>query len=222
MTQYNTLNVKLSNSQLKKLKLEIKNGTEITLKLSNDSSDSNDENNFLHILLLTSTQVLRLRKAFANNSSANIKLSKTQLHKIEQSGGLLGRPLGPLIKTGLPLMKNVLKPLAKSVLTPLGLTAAASARDAAIHKKMFGSGTKTLIISNEEMNDIMKIVKSLEESSLLIKGVRETIKNEAKEEKGGFLRMLLGTLGTSLLGNLLTCKDRIRAGEGAIKAGQDF
>ena len=103
---------------------------------------------------------MRLRKAFANNSSANIKLSKTQLHKIGQSGGFLGRLLGPLLKTGLPLMKNVLKPLAKSILIPLGLTAAA-ATDAAIHKKMFGSGVTTLIIWNEEMNNIMKIVRSL-------------------------------------------------------------
>ena len=163
-------------------------------------------------MLLTNTQISRLRKAFANGSSANIKLSKTQLHKIGQSGKFLGRLLGPLLKTGLPLIGNVLKPLTKSVLIPLGLTAAASATDVAIHKKMFGSGTHpldlakqtTLIISNEEMNDILKIVKSLEESDLLIKGVSETIKNEPKEQKGGFLGMLLGTLGASLFGNLLT------------------
>ena len=121
------------------------------------------------------------------------------MHKIGQSGGFLGRILGPLLKTGLLLMKNVLKPLAKSVLIPLGLTAPTSATDAAIHKKMFGSGFITLIISNEEMNDIMKIIKSLEESGLLTKGVRETIQNEAKEQKGGFLGMLLGTLGARLL-----------------------
>ena len=128
------------------------------------------------------------------------------MHKIGQSGGFLGRLLGPLLKTGLPLMKNVLKPLAKSVSIPLGVTTAASATDAAIHKKMFGSGMTTLIISNEEMNHIMKIVKYLKESVLvIIKGVSETIKNEAKEQKGGFLRMLLlGCLGASLLGNLLT------------------
>ena len=84
---------------------------------------------------LTNTQVSKLRK-LENGSSANTKLSKTQLHKIGQSGGFLGRLLGPLLKTGLPLIGNVLKPLAKSVLIPLGLTAAASATDAAIHKKM--------------------------------------------------------------------------------------
>ena len=92
-----------------------------------------------------------------------IKLSKTLLHRIWQSGGFLGRLLGPLLKSGFPLIENVLKPLAKSVLIPLGLTAAASATDAGIHKKMFESGMTTLIISNEEMNDIMKIVTSLEE-----------------------------------------------------------
>ena len=128
------------------------------------------------------------------------------MHKIGQSGVFLGRLLESLLKTGLPLMKSVLKPLAKRVLIPLGLTAAATAADAAIHKKMFGSGTTTLIISNEEMNDIMKIVKFLEESGLSIKGVSETIQNEAKGQKDGFLGMLLGTLGASLLGNLLTGK----------------
>ena len=100
--------------------------------------DFNTENNFLHKLLLTNTQVSRLRKAFANNSSANIKLSKTQLHKIGQSWGFLGTLLGPLLKIGLHLMKNVFKPLAKSVSIPLGLRAAASATDADIHKICLG------------------------------------------------------------------------------------
>ena len=90
-------------------------------------------------MLLTNTQVSRLCKTFANNSSAIIKLSKTQLHKIEQSRGFLRRLLGQLLKTGLPLIKNVLKPLAKSILIPLGLTAVASATDAAAQKKMLGS-----------------------------------------------------------------------------------
>ena len=90
----------------------------------------------------------------------------------------------------MPLIGNVLKPLAKSLLIPLGLTAAASATDAAIHRKMFGSRVTTLIISNEEMNDIMKIVKLIEKSGLLIKGVSETINKELKEGKGGFLEML--------------------------------
>ena len=156
---------------------------------SNVAGVSNDESNFPHKLLLSNTQVSKPCIAFSNNSSPNIKLSKTQLHKIGQSGEFLGRLLGPLLKSGLSLIGNVLKPLAKSVLIPLGLTAAAAATDAAIHNKMFGSDTTTLIISNEEMNDIMEIIKSLEESGLLIKGVSETIINETKEQKGGFLTM---------------------------------
>ena len=119
-------------------------------------------------------------------------------------------------------MKNVLKPLAKSVLIPLGLTATASATDAAVQRKIFESGMTKSIISNKEMNDIMKIVKSLEESILLIKSVTETIKNDAKEQKGVFLGMLLATLGATLLGNLLTGKGVIRVDEGTIRAGQNF
>ena len=151
MTQYNTLNVKLSNSQLNKLKSGIRNGTEVTLKTSsNAAGDSNDRNNVPHKLLLTNTQVLKLRKAFSNSSSANIKLSKTQLNKIGQSGGFLGRLLGPLLKAGLPLIgHDCLKPLAKSVLIPLIVTSAPSATDAAIRKKLFGSSNMTLTISNE-------------------------------------------------------------------------
>ena len=124
----------MSKSQFNKLKSEIKNVTEVTLKLSsNVIVNSNDRNNFSNNLLLTNTQVSRLRKAFANNCSANIKLSKIQLHKIGPWGGLPGRLLGPLLKTGLPLMKSVLKTLPKSVLIPLGLAAAASAADGTIH-----------------------------------------------------------------------------------------
>ena len=112
MTQYNTLNVKLSNLQRNRLKSGIKNGTEVILKIwSNVVCDSKNEHNFPHELLLTNTQVSRLLKAFANKFSANIKLSKTQLYKIGQSVGFLGRILGPFLKTGLPLIGNVLKPL---------------------------------------------------------------------------------------------------------------
>ena len=162
------------------------------------------------------------------------------MHNIGQLERFLGRLLEQLLKTGLPLIGNVLKPLVKSVLIQLGLTAAASAADAAIHKKIFGSSNTTLIVSNEEMNNIMKIIKSLEKSGLLIKGLSETIKKEAKEQKGGFLSMLLGTLGASLLGNLFTGKAKgviatsqgreanmpgrgtSRAGEDTIRADQDF
>ena len=144
-----------------------------------------------------------------------------------ESVGFLGKLLGPLLRTGLPLMKRVIKPLAKGVLVPLGLTGAVSAADAGIHKKILGSGSDhnntILIISNDEMDDIIKIVKSLEDSGVLLKGVSETIQNEAKEQREGFLSMLLGTLGASLLGDILSKglsgKGIIRAGEGAIRTG---
>ena len=141
-----------------------------------------------------------------------------------QSGGFLGRLLGSLIKIGLPLIKNVIKTLAKSVLIPLGLTAAASAADAGIHKKILASGhnNTTLIISNDEINDIIKIIKSLEDSGLLLKGVTETVQNEVQEQKGRFLSTLLGTLGESLLGDLLIGnikgKGINRGGEGVLNA----
>ena len=111
-----------------------------------------------------------------------IKLSKAQITKIIQSAGFLGSLLSKLAG---PLMK-VAVPLAKNILAPLGITAAVSAIDAGIQKKIHGSGTTTLIISNEEMNDIMKIVQGPEDSNILLKGVTETIKNETKEQKGGF------------------------------------
>ena len=182
MTQYNSLNVKLSNSQLNKLKSAIKNETDVVLRLSSNMiGNSGDNTNFPHELLLTNRQVAIIRKAFANNLSTDIKFSKAQLSKMIQSGGFLAKLLGPLLKTGLPLMKSVIKPLAKSVLIPLGLTAAASAADAGIHKKVLGSGSDhnntILIISNDEMDDILKIVKSLEDSGVLLKGVSDTIQN---------------------------------------------
>ena len=135
MTQYNSLNVKLSNSQLNKFKSAIKNETEVVLRLSSNMIGDN-ETNFAHKLLLTNRQVANIRKAFANNSSADINFSKIQLSKMIQSGRFLARVLGPLLKTGLPLISNVIKPLVKSVLIPLGSTAAAAAAaDAGIHKK---------------------------------------------------------------------------------------
>ena len=134
MTQYSSLNVKLSNSRLNKLKSAIKSETEVVLRLSSNMIGDH-ETNFPHKLLLTNRQIANLCKAFANKPSTDIKLSKTQLFKMIQSGGFLGRLLGPLLKTRLPLIKNVIKLLAKSVLIPLGLTEAASAADAGIHKK---------------------------------------------------------------------------------------
>ena len=111
---------------------------------------------------------------------------------------------------------KVAMPLAKNVLAPLGISAATSTIDGSIKKKMLGSGVTTLIISNDEMNAILKIVKSLENSGLFLKGVSETIQYEAKEQRGGFLSMLLGTLGASLLGDILS---KGLSGKGVIRAG---
>ena len=170
-----------------------------------------DGNDLPHELLLTTRQKTKLRNAFNNNMSADIKFSKTKIVKIIQSGGFLGSLLsklaGPLIKIAVPLAKNDL--------APLGITAAASALDAGnSKKKIHWSGTTTLIVSNEETNDIMEIVQALEDSNILLKGVTKAIEDETKEQKDGFLSMLLGTLGASLLGTLLSGKGIIRAGSG--------
>ena len=180
--------------------------------------NSDDQTNSPHKLLLTNRHILSLRKAFAKHTSTDIKLSKAQLAKM-QKGGFL-RFLAPLLKSGLPLLKSVIKPLGI-----LGLTAAISATDVAINKKILGSGNHTtLIISNDDMQDLLKRIKSLEDSGILLDGITETVKNEVKEQKGGFLSMVLGTLGTSLLGDLLTKnlsgRAVIRAGEGTIRAEQ--
>ena len=147
--------------------------------------------------------------------ATDIKLSKAQIKKLIQSGGFLGKLLsklsGPLMKVALPLAKNVL--------APLGLTPAMSAIDGSIQKKTHGLGVK-LIIEQEDMNDIMKITEALENSGILLKGVTKTIENKTKEQRGGFLGMLLGTLGASLLGNLLAGgKGIMRAGDGIVHAG---
>ena len=152
-----------------------------------------DGNSFPHRLLIANTQVSKFRKAFENGLSANIKLSETQLQKIGQSGGFSYRHLGPLLKIGLALIENVLKPLTKSVLLPLR---SASATDAAIRKKMFVLSVRpsdltsrtTLIISNEKVNDVMKIIKFLKESlkesfKKSLYGISKEIKNEAENEK---------------------------------------
>ena len=132
-----------------------------------------------------------------------------------QLGGFLSTLLGPLLKTGLLLIGNILKPVAKNVLVPLGLTAAVSATDAAIQKIQ----SSTLVFSNEYLNDILKIIESLEEFGFLIKGVSETVENGVKEQKGRLLGMLTAALGASLLGNMLAGKGVIRAGKGTIRAG---
>ena len=174
MVEYSKVNVKLTDNQLEKLKAAPKDKTGTILKMSLKIFDEND---LPHELLLTARQKTRLRNAFSNNISTDLKLSQAQISKIIQSGRYLGSLLsklaGPLMKVAIPLPNNVL--------APVGITAAASAIDAVIQKKIHGSGTTTLIISNEEMNDITKIVQALEDSITLVKRVAQTIKNETKK-----------------------------------------
>ena len=172
-----------------------------------------DGNDLPHKLLLTARQKKTPINAFNNSMSTDLILSKAQISKIIQSEGFLGSLLskiaGPLMKVAIPLSKNVL--------APLGITGAASAIDSGIQKKTHGPGrpsSTTLIISNKEMNDIMKIVQAHEDSNILLKGVTKTMKNETQELKGEFLSMLLGTLGDTYLGNILAGKGIVRAGSG--------
>ena len=211
MVEYSKVNCKLTNVQLNKLKNAVKSNEGAALRLGIRNFNKDD---CPHELLLTTRQNTKLRNALNNNSATDIKLSKAQIKK-KQSGGFLGTLLSKLAG---PLRK-VAMPLAKNVLAPLDLTATMSAIDGSIQKKIHGSGVK-LIIEQEDMNDIMKIIKALENSGILLKGVSKTIKNETKEQRGGFLRMLLGTLGASLLGNLLTGgKGIMRAGNGIVRTG---
>ena len=208
MVEYSEINCKLTNAQLNKLKEAVKSNEGATLRLGIKNFNKDEHP---HELLLTLRQNTKLRNAINNNSAADIKLSKAQIKKIIQSGGFLGKLLSKLAR---PLM-----PLAKNVLAPLGLAASMSAIDGSIQKKIHGSGVK-LIIEQEDMKDIMKIIKVLENSNILLKGVSKTVKNETKEQRGAFLSMLLGTLGASLLGNLLTGgKGIMRAGNGIVRAG---
>ena len=212
MVEYSEISCKLTNAQLNKLKKAVKSNEGATLRLGIRNFNKDERP---HELLLTTRQNTKLRNALNNNSATDIKLSKAQIKKMIQSRGFLGKLPSKLAG---PLMKVAL-PLGKYVLAPLGLTAAMSATDGSIQKKIHGSGVK-LIIEKEDMNDIMKIIKALEDSGILLKGVSKTIKDETKEQKGAFLSMLLGTLGASLLGNLLTGgKGMMRAGNGIVRAG---
>ena len=173
-------------------------------------------NHLPHEFLLTTT-----RNVFNNIMSTNLTLSKTQISKIIQFGRFLELLLSELVGS---LMK-VAVPLAKNILAPLGITTAASTIDAGIQKKIHGSGTTTLRISNEEMNDIMKIDQALEDSDVLLKGVTETIKNKTKKREGRLLGTLVGILGSILLQNLLSGKRIVRTdsgnkkGEGIVRPG---
>ena len=216
---YNKVNSNLSESQISKLKNALKNREGVSLRLSRSMLGSNEEQ-FPHTLMLTDRQVNKLR----SQDSANIKFSKTQITKMSQSGGFLGS----LMRFALPLLKNVI--------APIGLTAAMSAADAGIQKKVRGYGQSggnmsdiTFTISTKDMNDIMQIIQALEERGIIVPGTSQTVSEEIQEQRGGFLGMLLGTLGASLLGNLLTgatgrglYRNRNNRGKGVIRAGQDF
>ena len=218
MVEYSKVDSKLTNVQLNKFKKAVKSNEGATLRLGIRNFNKDEDP---HEFLLTTRQNTKLRNALNNNSSTDMKLSKAQIKKIIQSGGFLGKLLSKLAGP----LKKVALPLAKNVLAPLGLTAAMSAIDGSIQKPIHGSGATKgagvkLVIEQEDMKDIMKIIKALENSGILLKGVSKTIKNETKEQRGGFLSMLLGTLGASLLGNLLSGgKSIMRAGNGIVRAG---
>ena len=151
-----------------------------------------------------------------NNTSTDIKLSQAQINEIIEEGGNLGK----LLMSFLPKLIKPAISIGKNILSPLGLSGAMSATDPAIQKKMYGSGNMTLIIFNTDMKDLIKIVTALEEHDILLKAINKKIKNETKEQRRGFLSMLLGTLGASLLGNLLTGQGLYRTGQGLYRTGQ--
>ena len=160
-------------------------------------------------------------KAIRSLENTEIFLKGTTRKITSQEGGFLNF-LRPLMTGGSPSIKNVLTALAKNDLLPFGLSAGTSAGDAAIQKNIYGSGVITKIISIEEIEGIVKMVKSFEESGPLVKGISEIIENETKEQKGGFLPWLLGTLAASLLGCALKGRGIIRAGQGVIRPGKNF
>ena len=178
MVKYSKVNCKLTNLQLNKLKKAVKSNEEETLRLGNKNFNKDE---LPHELFLTTRQNTKLRNAINNNLATDIRLSKAQIKKVIQSRGFLDKLLSKLAG---PLMK-VAMPLAKNVLAPLGLTAAMSAINGSIQKKIHGSGIK-LIIEQEDMKDIMKIIEALENTGILLKGVSKTIENETKEQRGGF------------------------------------
>ena len=170
MVEYSEINCKLTNVHLNKLKKAVKSNEGATLRLGIKNFNKGKHP---HELLLTTRQNTKLRNSINNNSATDIKLSKAQIKRIIQSGGFLGKLLS---KLGGPLMKVALS-LDKNILAPLGLTAAMSAIDGSIQKKIRGSAVK-LIIEQEDMKDILKIIKALENSGILLKGVSKTVKNE--------------------------------------------
>ena len=213
MVQYNKIDLHLTILQLKKIADAVKNNNGTTIRLSNKNFN---KNHLLHELYLTQKQMEKLIEKIRNNMSTEIKLSKVHLGKIIKEGGNLGKLLMSFL---LKLIKPSIS-IGKNILAPLGLSAAMSATDAAIQKKIYGSGMTTLTISNDDLNYLIKIVTALEEHVILLRGTSKSIKNKTKKQEGGFLSMLLGTVGASLLGNLLTGSGLYRTGKGMHRTGQ--
>ena len=181
-------------------------------------SNTTNEVNFLHKSVLTNGKIESFCKTFTYDLSANMKLSKKHFSKKIHVGEFPGTNIGTLMKAGLPLIKNIIKPLAKSLPVPLRLTAAAPPPDASFLQIILVSRTTPLTISNKEKEDIKKIIRYFEEFDLLIHYVSKRIKNETSEEKGGFLGTLLCRLDTSLLVTMLTRKGVTKTGERVIQA----
>ena len=215
MVEYNKIDLHLTDSQLKKIQNAAKNDNGTTVRLSNENFN---KSNLIHELYLTERQMKKLIKKTDDNMSTDIKLSKTQINKTIKECGNLGR----LLMNFLPKLIKPAISIGKNILAPLGLSAALSATDAAIQKKIYRSGTAKLTISVDDLDEIIKIVTALEEHDILLKGTAKAIKNETKEQKGGFLSMLLETIRASLLGNLLTGKGLYRTGKGMYRTGQEL
>ena len=209
MVEYKRVNLKLSNQEIKKLKEAVKSNNGTTLRIGNKNFNKVD---LLHELFLTQTQINKLREKVENNMSTDIKLRKVQINKLIKVGGALGSIL-------VRFLPKLIKPtisLGKSILAPLGLSAAMSATDAAIQIKVHGCRTKTVKFSNKDLDDMTKIVKALEDSDVLMKRITETLKNDIKNGSAlPLIPMLLGTLGASLL----TGRELFRAEKGMYRAG---
>ena len=203
MIEYNKINAKLPNLQISKLKIVVENNQGTTLRIGSKNFNSQD---LPHELFLTQRQITILRNAIENNMSVDIKLSKAQI-KNSSIWCFLGKLLGPLLKIATPLVTKALP--------VLRLSAASSAKDAGIQKNLYRSVTATLVISNKEL-DLLKIVQALEDQNILLKAVTKAIKNETKQQKGGFLSMLMGTLGASLLADILS--EGLLSGKGVVRA----
>ena len=175
MAEYKRVNLKLSSHEIKKLKEAVKSNNGTTLRIGNKNFNKAD---LLHELFLTHKQINKLREKVENNMSTDIKLSKAQINKLIKSEGALGSILAKF----LPKLKKTAISLGKNILAPFGLSAAMSATDAAINKKIHGNGTKTVRFSNKDLDDMTKIVKALEDSNVLMKGITETLNNDIKKE----------------------------------------